>query len=99
MAIITYEHHETKVFVDERLKGKHRENCLCWKCDSFKPGTPQNCPKAQKLYRICVDEGMTTPVFECPAYIGPRFTAPQGSDCFYCDSGVPHTHTGIPKQP
>jgi hypothetical protein len=73
MAIVTYEHHGATVFVDEGLKGKHREHCLCWRCESFKPGTPENCPIAEKLYRICVDENLVTPVYECPVYIGPRF--------------------------
>jgi len=69
MAITTYEHHGTKVFVDEKLKGTHREHCLCWKCKSFKPGTPENCPKAQRLYQLCVEEDMTTPVFKCPVFV------------------------------
>ena len=73
MAIVTYEHHGTTVFVDERLKGRHREHCLCFRCENFKPGTPDNCPKAQRLYQLCVEENMTTPVFECPVYIGMRF--------------------------
>ena len=68
MAIVTYEHHGVTVFVEEKLKGTHRDHCLCFKCDSFKPGSPENCSKAQRLYQLCVDEGMTTPVFECPVY-------------------------------
>jgi hypothetical protein len=69
MAIITYEHYGALVFVDENLKGKHRENCLCWKCGSFKPGMPENCPIAQKLYKICVKESLVTPVYECPVFV------------------------------
>lgn len=66
--IVEYEHHGAKVFVDESLKGTHREHCLCFKCGNFHPGTPENCKKAQRLYQLCVDENMVTPVFECPSF-------------------------------
>ena len=45
MAIITYEHHGVTVFVEEKLKGTHRDHCLCFRCDSFKPGTPRELPQ------------------------------------------------------
>lgn len=67
--IIEYEHHGTIVKVDEDLKGKHREHCLCWKCGNFKPRTPENCERANELFQYCVKWDMTTPVFECPAFI------------------------------
>jgi hypothetical protein len=59
--------------VDEKNKGTHRDNCLCFKCDNFKPGQPNNCVRAQELYEYCVKYDMTTPVYECPAFIGSRF--------------------------
>ena len=82
MAIITYEHHGAIVFMDPSLKGRHREYCLCFRCKSFAPGTPQNCPKAQRLYTLCIEESMTTPVFECPVFVdsgveGPCSLLPQ----------------------
>jgi hypothetical protein len=76
-SIVTYEHHGATVFVDEKLKGTHRQHCLCFKCDSFKPGSPNNCPIAQKLYELCVEYNLTTPVYECPVFIGNRFTGPR----------------------
>jgi hypothetical protein len=33
-----YVHHEAEVSVDSELKGKHRQHCLCFQCDHFKPG-------------------------------------------------------------
>lgn len=64
-----YEHHGVTVAVQAHLKGTHREHCLCYAdCAKFKPGTPENCPKAQGLYEFCVRTGMTTPVFECPDF-------------------------------
>jgi hypothetical protein len=64
-----YEHHGNKVWVQARLKGKHRDNCLCYSCGSFKPGEVTNCHIAQKLYQICVDEKLVTPVYECAEFV------------------------------
>lgn len=69
-----YEHHGAQVFVDSELKGTHRSHCLCWKCASFKPGKEDNCPIANKLYQICVEFDLVTPVYECPKFLDP--TAP-----------------------
>lgn len=96
MAIITYEHYGALVFVDENLKGKHRENCLCWKCGSFKPGMPENCPIAQKLYKICVKESLVTPVYECPVFV--ELPVQKKSGCSGCDNGVPHTHATLQNE-
>ncbi|GEM_PF-3049541 len=64
--IIEYEHHGNMVKVDESLKGKHRDCCLCFICDEFIPeNRDANCTIANKLFSICCEFGMTTPVFEC----------------------------------
>lgn len=63
-----YEHHGRMVWVQSDLKGKHRDHCLCWNCDKLKPGQPDNCPIAQKLYAICVEHGTVNPVYECPEF-------------------------------
>jgi hypothetical protein len=63
-----YEHHGAAVFVRKDLKGRHRDNCLCWSCDKLKPGQPNNCPIAQKLYGLCVEHNLVTPVYECPEF-------------------------------
>jgi len=69
MAIETYEHHGVAVFVNSELKGTHRAHCLCYQCESFHPGTPGNCNIAQRLYQLCVDEDLVTPVYECPKFV------------------------------
>ena len=70
--IIKSEHHGWVVSIQEDLKGRHREHCLCHlDCKNFKPGTPENCPLAQELFEYCVKYGMTTPVWECPKFEGP----------------------------
>lgn len=56
------------VWVDSELKGKHREHCLCWKCDHFKPGTPENCFIADRVFQNCVSYNLVTPVYECPQF-------------------------------
>ncbi len=69
MSVIQYEHHNVVVSVQEHLKGKHREHCLCYQdCIHFKPNTPNNCKIAQELYELDVKLGLTTPVWECPVY-------------------------------
>ena len=66
--IVEYIHHGTLVKVDSALMGKHHDHCLCWKCGLFKPGTSKNCAVAQKLYQICVEHDLVTPVYECPLF-------------------------------
>lgn len=66
--IVEYEHHGGIVKVDARHKGRHREHCLCYHCDSFKPGEPDQCPIAQAIYENCVKFNVVTPVWECPEY-------------------------------
>lgn len=69
MDIEQYQHHGQLVYVQKELKGKHREHCLCYGCDRFKPGTMENCHRATLLYKLCVLLDMTTPVWECPIFI------------------------------
>ena len=64
-----YEHHGNQVWVDSALMGLHRAYCLCHRCEKFKPNTEDNCPKAQRLYELCVEEQMVTPVWECPEFV------------------------------
>lgn len=64
---------EAKVYAERDLISTHREFCLCWQdCQSFKPGEPDNCPIANKLFALCVEHSLTTPVFECPVYKAPE---------------------------
>jgi len=62
---VLYEHHGRDVWVDASLQGLHRAYCLCYRCARFK----HNCPKAERLYQLCVEEDMTTPVWECPLFV------------------------------
>ena len=67
--VVEYEHHGVQVKVQERLRGTHREACLCFlDCAEFKPGTDENCKRAALLFAFCCTFDMTTPVYECPAY-------------------------------
>lgn len=63
-----YKHHGTEVYVKTDLRGRHREHCLCHKCDEFKPGTLFNCPIAQAIYKNCVAFNIVTPMWECPKF-------------------------------
>ena len=69
--IIEYNHHGTNVKVQEHLKGKHRDHCLCWQnCKHFKAKEPEkNCEIARLLYAACIAFNIVTPVWECPNYV------------------------------
>lgn len=69
MAIERYEHHGRIVSVDDMLKGKHREHCLCFICDRFNPNSEDNCPIAAATFANCVKFGTVTPVYECPEFL------------------------------
>ncbi len=72
-----FSHHENQVWADEAAFGRHRRFCLCFRgCLNFKPGQPDNCPIAQKLYDFDVEHKLTTPVYGCPEWRGEQ-TEPQ----------------------
>lgn len=84
--VVRYKHHDWDVFVDEDLKGKHTEHCLCYRCRRFKPGQPTNCTVASENYKTCVKYGLVLPVYECPWWVSgkpdlkglePKLTGPQ----------------------
>jgi len=65
-----YAHHGTRVWVRKDLRGRHREHCLCYSCKSFHPDDPRNnCSIARKVYALCVEQGLTLPVWECPVFV------------------------------
>ncbi len=79
--IIKYEHYGKEVSVDEDLRGKHREHCLCWRCEKFHPDIEssysaqlrikkrrENCPIANHNYAMCVKFNVVTPIYECPEF-------------------------------
>jgi len=76
--IVEYERHGNKVWVREDLKGHHRDFCLCYECAKFDPEhRGLNCPKANRIFAFCVQEGMVLPVWECPNF-RPRQERPAG---------------------
>lgn len=69
-----YDHHGKLVWVNKALKGQHGAYCLCYKpCKLFKPENPaQNCKIANAVYQNCVQFGIVTPMWECPAFQNPE---------------------------
>jgi hypothetical protein len=63
-----YTHHGRDVAVRAELKGKHKDFCLCYSCEKFKPNMPENCPIAQENYELCVKRDLVLPVWECPEF-------------------------------
>lgn len=64
----TYTHHGKRVKVRPDLRGKHKEHCLCFSCDSFKPQSEKNCPIAKALFKVCEKFGVRAPVYECSEF-------------------------------
>ncbi len=63
---ICYEHHHRAMWVRQDLRGRHREHCLCYRCESFTPeNREQNCPIANEVYRLCCEAGLVLAVWEC----------------------------------
>lgn len=69
MAFVQYEHHGRVVWVNSYARGQHREHCLCFSCERFKPDTRENCRIAKEVYALCVREDLVLPVWECPLFI------------------------------
>lgn len=64
-----YKHHGIKVFVRKDLKGKHRDYCLCFKCERFNISDPaKSCYIANMIYSTCVKYNLVLPVWECPKF-------------------------------
>ena len=71
--IIQYEHHGKMVYVKKKLKGRHKNSCLCYMCEEFTPNdfagdVSLNCPISQQVYELCVKEDLVLPVWECPSF-------------------------------
>lgn len=67
--IKTYTHHGKEVKADEKLFGKHREYCLCHKCDKLNlEDKSASCPIANLVFSVCVTQNVVLPVWECPSY-------------------------------
>ncbi len=60
-----YTHHGREVTVLSEVRGKHRELCLCYRCQDFHPGQSFSCEIARTIYEHCKSFGLVTPVFEC----------------------------------
>jgi len=68
--VIRYDHHGINVAVQEHLRGKHTEHCLCYLCGKFKPGTSENCKWANLNYARCMATPIVvSPVFECAEFV------------------------------
>lgn len=64
-----YVHHNAKVWVRSDLKGLHRQHCLCFSCRRLDlENKSNNCRIAAKLFELCQEFNLVTPVFECPAF-------------------------------
>lgn len=74
-----YEHHGRMVSVRSDLKGKHRDHCLCYSCQRFKPDHKENCRKAKEIYALCVREDLVLPVWECPAFEESHIVVPESA--------------------
>ena len=67
--IVKYQHHGELVSVIESLIGLHKEYCLCYLCDRFRPNEPTNCDIAEEVHELDIKHNLVTPVWECPKFV------------------------------
>ena len=66
--VVWYQHHNAEnVAVQSDLQGLHRRFCLCWMCKTGPSGT-RKCEIAARLYAMCKEFNLVTPVWECPKF-------------------------------
>ncbi len=71
MGIVNFFFHGESVFANEEMVGRHRDFCLCWKCQHFTPeNRAGNCKIANALYALNLLSEITTPVFYCKEFLG-----------------------------
>jgi len=69
MKYIQYKHHGEYVFVRDDLFDRHKEYCLCYKCQKFKPKEDNiNCEIAKSLFKLDCRYHIVTPVWECKKF-------------------------------
>jgi hypothetical protein len=57
-----------EVAVFESLMKKHKDRCLCFRCEKFEPEDRENnCSIANLLFAACVQCDIVAPVAECRA--------------------------------
>lgn len=61
-------HYGQEVWVNPTTEGLRKSECLCLNCDNLKLGWKNNCPIAQKLYKICVSEDVAMVITRCPLW-------------------------------
>lgn len=66
--IVWYHHHGRLVATFKDTKGRHRDLCLCYRCEKLKPDDPDNCRIAQSNLNGCLQFGTVQPVLECPEF-------------------------------
>ena len=59
------ERYSTKTWETPAMDTLRREHCMCLHCLKMKPGEPDHCPVAQKLYEVCKNNGMAFMVTRC----------------------------------
>lgn len=62
------EHFGVLVWVNPTLEAIRHDECLCWNCALLKPEQPDNCSIAQRLYELCCETHIATPVTRCPVW-------------------------------
>ena len=65
---VKYNHHNSDRYVREDLIGKHKEYCLCYSCEKFKPNTAENCDIAGSLHAFDVRNNVRALIWDCPEF-------------------------------
>jgi len=80
-APVKQEHYGREVWTHQAMDNLRKTQCLCRSCGRLKPGLPDNCAIAGKLYEICKADDVAMSITRCPDWIatpGSFVSAPCG---------------------
>ena len=64
-----YEKNGQSVWVRQDLKGRQKEFCMCWDCNSFKPeAADKGCLIIRDVLALASQKAIVLPVWECPKF-------------------------------
>ncbi len=69
MSVINVERHGAMVWEEEQMDALRKERCLCLRCAKCKPGTPEHCAVAARLYEACKEHNLALMVTRCATWI------------------------------
>jgi hypothetical protein len=65
MKIENVNRYGTETFENTSMDSFRHKECMCYHCRAFSIDSEENCPVAQQLYKICVENNMAMIITRC----------------------------------